>query len=45
MSLDRRLKHEVPIKGPRDGVILGIVIRASMGCAGLSAVLVFLQHY
>lgn len=44
MSLDRRLKYEIPIQEPRDGVILGIVMRTSLGCLGLTAVIVLLGH-
>ena len=37
MSLDKRLKYEIPIREPRDGVVVAFVIRMSIGCIGLTA--------
>jgi len=45
MALDRRLKYEAPIHGPRDARVFNRVMRACVGCAGLSAVIVLLGHY
>jgi hypothetical protein len=44
MSLDRRLKYETPIYEARDGVIRALLMRMSVGCIGLTAVIVLLGH-
>lgn len=45
MALDRRLKYEAPIQEVRAGSIAGLLMRASIGCVGISVVIVLLGHY
>jgi hypothetical protein len=44
MSLDKRLKYETPIGEPRDGIVVAFVVRMSIGCIGLTAVIALLGH-
>jgi hypothetical protein len=45
MALDRRLKYEAPIQEARAGSVAGLLMRASIGCIGISVVIALLGHY